>query len=251
MAAQKVKPMITDAETNFVYFSDILPRNFPPLFDELSGLLRDAGIGVGLIPDTWDIWCRDYMPIQITKDRFVQFKYWPDYLLDEYQDTITPSDVIRAAIPVGKTCEKSKIILDGGNVVRWSNKVIMTDKVLEGVPERDKDARQRELWDLLEVEQLIIVPREPEELYGHADGIVRFIDEDSVIVNDYSGTDPGYREDLLATLEEAGLACVPIPYKPKEPTRNKQPATGVYTNFLRTSKITLVAHLRRHTSSRA
>ena len=46
--------MITDAETNFVYFSHLLPKRFPKLFDELSGLLNNAGVGVDLIPGTED-----------------------------------------------------------------------------------------------------------------------------------------------------------------------------------------------------
>ena len=232
--------MITDAETNFVYFSDLLPKCFPPLFDKLAGLLKDAGVGVDLIPGTKDIWCRDYMPIQVSKDRFVQFKYWPDYLTEKHQHTITPSEVILAAVPGGTTCQQSEIVLDGGNVVRRSDKVLMTDRVLEGLEGRARGDRVEELRELLEVDQVVIIPQEEDEVYGHADGIVRFWKEETVLVNEYEEPYSDYRPILLAALEDAGLRPAPIPYKPEDDDSYQQSAVGVYINFLRTRNIIIV-----------
>ena len=75
--------MITDNETNFVYFSDLLPQEHPFIFEEIIGKLEKNKIAYGLLSDTKDIWCRDYMPIQTDKNSFVSFKYKPSYLESE------------------------------------------------------------------------------------------------------------------------------------------------------------------------
>ena len=49
----------------------------------------------GLLPHTKDIWTVDYMPIQIATNKFVQFKYDPDYLqTPELRETISDVDAI-------------------------------------------------------------------------------------------------------------------------------------------------------------
>jgi len=233
--------VIPDEQTNCVYFSELLLERFPGLAQKVTGYLLEAGVTVRWIPGTRDIWCRDYMPIQVAKDRFVQFVYRPDYLFnDEYKDTITPPEVIRAVIPAGNTCEQSEIILDGGNVVRWSDKVIMTDKILKGLRGGQRAVRRQEIRELLELKELVVIPKEPYELYGHADGIVRFVDGVRVVVNDYSEVDPGYRERLLAALCRGGMEPAEIPYRPQETKGAGQSAFGVYVNFLQTSNVILV-----------
>ncbi|MBU4305140.1 MAG: hypothetical protein KJ893_05930, partial [Candidatus Omnitrophica bacterium] len=63
--------MITDQETNSVYFSKHLSQRYPEFFKELEGILERNGIKYGLLPHTNDIWCRDYMPVQVSKNEFV------------------------------------------------------------------------------------------------------------------------------------------------------------------------------------
>ena len=114
--------MITDRETDFVYFSDHLPQKHPKFFKELETILRLKKISYGLLPCTKDIWCRDYMPIQISKDRFIQFKYDPIY------SPITDSTEACKAIRIKPVVSDIKI--DGGNIVKSRTKVIMTERVI-------------------------------------------------------------------------------------------------------------------------
>ena len=72
--------MITDSETNTVYISDLLKEKFTELHHDLTFLLREEKVPYLELKNTRDIWCRDYMPIQLTGDRFLLFKYDPDYL---------------------------------------------------------------------------------------------------------------------------------------------------------------------------
>ena len=74
--------MVSEIYSNMVYFSDLLPKRCPKTFKGLIEVLEKYGVTYGLLKGTKDIWCRDYMPIQTIGNRFVLFRYEPDYLLD-------------------------------------------------------------------------------------------------------------------------------------------------------------------------
>jgi agmatine deiminase len=57
--------MITDAQTNVVYFADSLPKKHPRFYEELVDLLNREDVDHRLLPGTADIWARDYMPVQV------------------------------------------------------------------------------------------------------------------------------------------------------------------------------------------
>ena len=224
--------MIPDDQTDRVFISDRLEARFPAVAEGLRRILADHGVAVERIAGTKDIWCRDYMPVQTGAETFVWFRYDPRYLRGRKDEITTPADIF--TIPLLKKCQSSEIVLDGGNVIGWEDRCIMTERVY---PENRgiKRAELREkLRNLLGVETLTLVPSEPEEEFGHADGIVRFIDRGTVLVNDYSANDAPYGDELTSTLQGAGLDCVKLPYGPDEGLPGKvQSAFGVYVNFLR------------------
>ena len=84
--------MIADWDTNHLFLSDRLEAFDPALFAALRSVLN--GVPIEIIPGTADIWCRDYMPIQLDEKRFCQFVYRPDYLLG-FDDKITPPEKCR------------------------------------------------------------------------------------------------------------------------------------------------------------
>src|ERR1700722_3768473 len=116
--------MIPDWETNHLFLSDRLEAEEPSLFASLRSAL--AGVPIETIPGTADIWCRDYMPVQVTQDRFCQFVYAPDYLRG-FEGLITSPEACR--LPFMHDYHQEPIVLDGGNVVASRSKVILTDKV--------------------------------------------------------------------------------------------------------------------------
>lgn len=187
---------------------------------------------------TSDIWCRDFLPVQVGRNKFVQFSLTKDYYPKKLKHLRTdPSPIckelgIETDIPVFN-CHP--IYLDGGNVIRKYNKVIITDKVFKdnkGIP---PDELKMILKDYLEVNRVIIIPKEPGEDSGHSDGMVRFVNEDTVLINDYSvvDTDRKFVKELFQTLKESGLSIMEVPYKPIEGRINRiQPSTGIYVNFL-------------------
>ena len=63
-----------------VFFSDLLSRKCPVLFQSITETLKEHNIAYGLLDNTKDIWCRDYMPIHTEDGRLIYYIYNPDYL---------------------------------------------------------------------------------------------------------------------------------------------------------------------------
>jgi agmatine deiminase len=163
----------------------------------------------------------------------------PDYL-QGHEHLITP-DTIRAMATPGGRLRSCAINLDGGNVVASSDQAILTDKVLKENPGRDRRQVRAELDEVLRVERCIIIPKEPYDVIGHADGVVRFLDEGAVVVNDYSEINPAYGERLEAALHRHGLAVERLPHFRVDEEQDGIPsAVGNYVNFLRVGRLVVV-----------
>jgi len=230
--------MITDSQTNFLYLSDCLPKKYSTFYKCFQEVISSCKINYDLLPNTKDIWAVDYMPIQIRTNKFVKFVYNPNYLKSKtLQKTISDVDVICQQI--GIETAKSTIKLDGGNVIKGHNKAILTTRIfIENTaynPKRLKD----ELSNLLEVDQIIIVPEHPHDFTGHADGLIRFIDDKTVLINDFSKGEHKYNEALECSLIKAGLNFVKIPYNPYW-NKLSYDAKGIYMNYLQMKNVIIL-----------
>ena len=229
--------MIPDWRTNCVYFSARLRKQHPKVSASLASILNRAGTVVAAIPKTKDIWCRDYMPVQVDKDTFCQFAYDPDYLRG-YEHLKTPPPSCR--VPAMKKCRSVDLVLDGGNVVAAVNKVMLTDKVFEENPALSSREVRRVLEEAFQA-ACILIPRPPDDPIGHADGIVRFLDEDTVVVNEYRGREAAYGRRLRSVFRQHGLECVPVPYFVEDHATDGIPsAAGCYVNYLRTDNLLIL-----------
>jgi len=232
--------MLTDQETNFVYFSKLLPQRHPKLFKKLKRILQRKGIEYGILLHTKDIWCRDYMPAQVLKNHFIQFKYDPEYLhTRKYIKTITNAADTCKKIEVKP--ELSNIKIDGGNIVKSRTKVILTNRIFDENRKYGKKNLLREVKRLLKVKQIIIIPECPFDRYGHADGMIRFVDgvkdEETVLVNDFSGESAKFFSKFHRALSRQGLFPVLLPY---DAYHNKgDDAKGIYINYLQVGRIVI------------
>jgi agmatine deiminase len=232
--------MIADSETNVVYVADTLEPRFAAVFRDLKIILESRGIPLRVIAGTRDIWCRDYMPIQVAEERFVQFRYTPDYLTGKYR-RLRADGEIGPKLPWVKNCVRSEIVLDGGTIVKWTDKVIMTEKVFDANPGWTRRKLLTELERMLEVDRVILIPVEPGDVTGHADGVVRFIERDLVLANDYRLVDSCYQTELRRALRRAGLRVIELPYRPQTGhTRGIPSAVGCFANFLRVRGLVIV-----------
>lgn len=216
-----------------VYMSRLFEERFPETCEKLVGILEKHGIAYAFLDKTKDIWCRDYMPIQTPTYKLVQFKYNPSYLKDKPEYTETRSDVKLICNANGFHPEFSDINLDGGNVVKYGNKAIITDRIYSENPEYSRDELRKRLGNLLECE-IIIIPAYAKSIdfTGHADGMIRFVNDNTVIGFDNSAESPSWKERMERALRLAGLKYINFPFFEYESKENPEHAIGVYLNYI-------------------
>lgn len=64
------------------------------------------------------------------------------------------------------------------------------------------------LEDYLQV-QIVIIPWDRYEIFGHSDGMVQWIEGNRVLMNNYINTDPAFRKKLLEALTPHFVGCLP------------------------------------------
>jgi agmatine deiminase len=184
------------------------------------------------------------MPIQIEKDKFVQFKFQPKYLLEDpvLKDFVTNIEVVhkRNAFLSSKKIIYSNLILDGGNIVKWKNKVIITEGVLTNNPEYSRDELTKELGNLLNAE-IILIPAYPNEPTGHSDGLVRFVDENSVLTFCLDNEELNWKSDFLDAMHKANLQVNTLPHI----SDKEDEYSWGYLNFLQVKGLIIMPFLRR------
>ena len=215
-----------------LYFSSLLKTNpqYSLSAENLFCVLSDNGEKFTLFDGAKDIWARDYMPVKTKSGKYVSFQYEPSYLADKpqlrtnFKTEITP----QFTLPV----TYSNINLDGGNVVfsPSRSKAVITDRVFSENPEYDKNTLLTALEKSLEAE-IIIIPSLKSDMTGHADGVVRFVNENTVIGN-ASPYKNGYEQKVKKALKKHGISVVDFPYFDSAGIS----AVGSYLNFLETEK---------------
>ena len=211
---------------------------YKPAADRLFAALDLFNIKYKILNKTKDVWLRDFMPVVTRSGKLVSFRYEPSYLggFPELK-TDFKSDV-SAEIGIDGI-EYSDINLDGGNVVfsPSKQKAIISDRVFAENPERSEAELIAELENLLEAD-VIIIPSLKSDTTGHADGMARFADENTVLVNESKSAND-FESKVINTLERNGLRVIQMPYYE---TNRKAPygvksAEGCYLNYLETEKV--------------
>jgi len=220
-----------------IYFSSLLQTipKYKPAADRLFTALDACGIRYSLLEGTRDIWLRDFMPVRRKDGKYVSFRYDPSYLKDYSQQKTNfrqeISGQFRYLAPELGNVLYSDINLDGGNVVfsPSKEKAIISDRVFQENPGWEQNALILELEKLLEA-WIIIIPSLTIDMTGHADGMVRFVDEDTVIGNATPYRN-GLEQRIKTVLIRKGIAVVDFPYY----FSPKRSAEGCYLNFLETA----------------
>lgn len=215
-----------------LYFSSLLKANpkYSLSAENLFSALSDCNEKFTLFDGARDIWTRDYMPVKTKSGKYVSFRYEPSYLAKNPQlRTNFKTDIApHFALPV----TYSNINLDGGNVVfsPSKTKAVITDRMFSENPEYDKNTLLLELEKLLEASVLIISSLKS-DMTGHADGMVRFVDENTVVTN--APLSPyGFETKVKKSLQNYGFNVIDFPYFYSK----GDSAVGCYLNYLETEK---------------
>ncbi len=215
-----------------LYFSSQLNTlKYKPAADRMFAALDLFNIKYKLLNNTKDIWARDYMPVKTKSGKYISFRYEPSYLADDSQSRTNFKTDIAPSFKVDNLVY-TDINLDGGNVVfsPSKEKVIISDRVFSENPEYDKNTLLLELEKMLEA-SLIIIPSLKSDMTGHADGMVRFVGENTAIVN--APLSPyGFETKVKESLQNLGIEVVDFPYFYSKGNS----AVGCYLNYLETEK---------------
>ena len=213
-------------------------KGYPKVAENLLYALYKEGIETEYLPHSKSkkhVWARDYMPIQLEENLFLKYVYNPDYLKSA-QEYIPPYLSMIRSLKL-KT-KLTLFVIDGGNVVKFRDCVLMTDKVLVENRVRDEIGFRHALEDLFEAD-VIFIPWDRYELFGHADGMVRAIGHRHVLLNNYVDFDKNLRKEILERVTKEGFEVEELHYDMPRPSRY----SWAYLNFLQTKNSIFVPGL--------
>lgn len=219
-----------------VYLSALLKTKYPDTCDRLIQIFEKHHVKYAFLEGTKDIWCRDYMPIQTKSGKLIQFKYEPSYLRkdDEWDDS--RSDVTEVCRLNNIDAELSDINLDGGNVLLCDDLAIISDRVFSENQDWNREKLVNELSRLLECE-IIIIPSENDDMTGHADGMVRFVNRNTILGNNLDEEYKYWRESMQKVIEKYGLKYINMPFFEPHDPKHPLSAIGVYVNYLEVNNL--------------
>ena len=226
---------IQSSEEEMVYMSEILKERYPETCERLIKILEKYHVKYAFLKGTKDIWCRDYMPVQTKSGKLVQFKYDPSYLKGKEEWEKSRSDVSEVCKANGFEPQFSDINLDGGNVLIYDNRAIISDRVFSENPGEDRDELKKKLRDQLECEEIVFIPAYAKsyDMTGHADGMVRFVNRNTILGNRRDEESDTWKKNMQRVIDKYGLTYIEVPLITdiidKE---HPDSAIGVYVNYL-------------------
>ena len=219
-----------------LYFSSQLNTpQYKPAADRVFAALNLFNIKYKLLNNTKDIWLRDFMPVKTKSGKYISFRYEPSYLKDypelrtDFRSEIAPSLLLENLV-------YSDINLDGGNIVFSPSRetAVISDRIFDENWDYSSAELVQELERLLEA-RIIIIPSLRSDMTGHADGMVRFVNENTVVGN-ASRSLFGLEAHIKTTLRNHGIEVYDFSYFESK----GDSAVGCYLNFLETEQALLL-----------
>ena len=218
------------------YMSELLKTRYPKTCDELTRILEKHNVKYSFLKGTKDIWCRDYMPVQTESGKFIQFKYDPSYLKGNKEWEESRTDVKEVCKLNGIDTQYSDINIDGGNVLICDGRAIISDRIFPENPNWDRDELIKELGRLLECE-IVIIPTEKADVIGHADGMVRFVNRNTILGNNLAAEYKYWREGMQKVIGQYGLKYIDVPFFVAKDSKHPLSAIGIYVNYLEVNNL--------------
>ena len=103
----------------------------------------------------------------------------------------------------------------------------MTDRIYRENRRLGRAPLRGRLAEDLEVDRLVVIPAEPGDVLSHADGVLRFVDERTLLVSDYRQVDPKYGERLRRVLSRHGFELIACPCVPSEQIGSSSPSITI------------------------
>ncbi len=180
-------------------FASIMLTEYPDELRRIAAAIHLSSSRLVLLNGCKDIWARDYMPFQRHDGKYLMYKYAPDYLKpkEDRQYRSNPKDVSLGSKTLkdwlGDDLFETDLVIDGGNLIKCYDSnykafVIATEKVLYENPTKLHRDVIMELEYAVNAD-VILIPWDKEEPFGHADGMVRYIRPGELLLNCYDDMD--------------------------------------------------------------
>lgn len=217
-------------KTNRVYFSHLLPKECPILWDSLKYHLNKRKIEYAFLNYTMDIRCRDYMPIQTDNNEFVYYLYYPDYWLHRNQrKRITNCHVLYsrmiAAFP-NINHKPLNVVLDGGNIMLCGNVIVMTDKALSIKTINSRAQIFQMISDAFEYD-ILFLPWNKSNKFGHVEDLIHYLGNNKILLTSDKDMPPQYYQEVKKALGRK-FEVIPLCYNVKKQHKR----SWAYINFL-------------------
>lgn len=207
---------------------------YSQFYDQLSSMLKQYGHTIISLAVS-DIWIRDFAPF-FTDRGYIPLTYQPPYQhFDKsakvQKECLAFFDKIAVPLPLR---------FDGGNLVTNNSGIgIATRKPLE-LNKLSEDQMNLILHEVFDIQKMVWLTPEPYERTAHADGIVQFLDDNTLCIN---APNSEYLQKVHKLIQKQcpQIKLISLPYHPSdETTYGWYSANGIYVNFLQTSKVVIV-----------
>ena len=256
--------MLSDKDFDVVYFSEYFKNPISSkdqglciIFQRLEKVLNKHGYKARTLPvksklvqdGQLSLWCRDYMPVHTVRRDLLRFSYTPDYLKCKKYDGHQPDNkwvCEQLGIRVANMADEEdglymRVVLDGGNIARCGDKVVMTDKVFLENPHIDKEKLIRYLEGWFDA-SIIWLPYDRRDYLGHSDGILRHISGNKVVMSPY-GTPESNKADrkfdklYRQILQDNGFEVLSLDFSGIDEPSDRRWA---YTNWLQLKGLIII-----------
>lgn len=209
--------------------------------DRAKKMMQLTNLGSNFFPiaKVEDIWVRDFALIQ-SVNSYWKFKFNPSYESKTNNEYISSSFIKFVQQLEIDNLNSIDLCLEGGNLIHNGKGIaITTNKIYRQNQDKTPDKIAALFKDKLGIKRLVVVPTEPGDRTGHIDGMMRWIDERRLLINDYCTIYPHSKfvkklKNCLA-LQLPDIELVVLPYLPEtEKHKGWYSAVGNYINYLRT-----------------
>ena len=238
------------SEQQTVYLSGKIRTEYPNTCNRLIKILEKHSVKYAFLEGTKDIWCRDYMPIQTESGKLIQFRYDPSYLKGNKEWEESRSDVEEVCRLNNIKPQISDINLDGGNVLICEGRAIISDRIFSENPNTGREELVNKLSKLFECE-IIIIPAENDDMTGHADGMVRFVNKNTILGNNLEQEYKYWREGMQKVIEKHNLKYINMPFFMPKDSKYPLSAVGIYVNYLEVDNLIVLPVFGREEDKQA
>ncbi|MFY0606426.1 MAG: agmatine deiminase family protein [Cyclobacteriaceae bacterium] len=173
------------------------------------------------------------MPIQKTTDEFILFRYDAPYVFYEPEKITDRTPLLNSLQLNPSICE---LTLDGGNLVNWEDSIIMTERVFKDNSDLKRNVVVNTLEKVFDA-KVHFVKDVLSDMTGHIDGHLRFINQNTLLVNSLANEVKCWRNSFLQMVDKTGYSYIEMPWFERKVKGNSHHAIGCYVNYLEISNI--------------